>query len=87
LYNSDSESEDDEEEGDQPQKGRPIKPLAKGKGAKGPPQQEKAGRTKEKQTGQSYIRDEGDEPMDLLSRSIAGGITCERRGLATRVHC
>jgi hypothetical protein len=33
LYNSDSESDDDDEEDEQAaQKGRPIKPLAKGKG-------------------------------------------------------
>lgn len=31
---------------------------------------------KGKQGGQ-FIRNEGDEPMDLLSRSIAGGISCE----------
>jgi ribosomal RNA-processing protein 12 len=80
LYNSDSESDDDDEEDEQAaQKGRPIKPLAKGKGGK----QQQSQQAKEKEPRrdrtqiQTYIRDEGDEPMDLLSRSIAGGVTSE----------
>ena len=76
LYNSDTESEDedDEEEG---QKGRPVKPL--GKAAKGQAQKEGKKDRREKEKNQAYIRAEGDEPMDLLSRSIAGGVTSESR--------
>lgn len=80
MYNSDSDDDDDEEddEGQQgnqrgQQKGRPIKPMGK---VKGKPEQPQRGR-KEKEGGQAYIRNEGDEPMDLLSRSIAGGVSCK----------
>ena len=78
LYNSDSDSDDesdDEEQGQRAQqKGRPIKPLGKVKGKK---EEQPRGGRREKDAGQTYIRNEGDEPMDLLSRSIAGGVSCE----------
>lgn len=61
LYNSDSDLESDGED-DQ----RPIKPLSK--------RQRKAAAAAAA-AGQTYIRNEGDDPMDLLSRSIAGGVT------------
>ncbi|ORY31769.1 NUC173 domain-domain-containing protein [Naematelia encephala] len=55
-----SDSDLSDNDDDETSKGRPIKPLGK----KG-----------KKDTNASYIRHEGDEPMDLLSRSIAGGVT------------
>ncbi|RSH79233.1 uncharacterized protein EHS24_001272 [Apiotrichum porosum] len=60
LYNSDSDLESDGEKDD-----RPIKPLSK--------RQKKAAAAAAADA--AYIRNEGDEPMDLLSRSIAGGVT------------
>lgn len=42
--------------------GRPIKPLSK--------RERKAAAN-----NATYIRNDGDEPMDLLSRSIAGGVS------------
>lgn len=64
LYNSDTEDESsDDEEVVRGKNGRPIKPLAK--------------KGKEKPVQGQYIRNEGDQPMDLLSRSIAGGISRE----------
>ena len=36
-----------------------------------------AGAARKRENGASYIRNEGDEPMDLLSRSIAGNVACE----------
>lgn len=61
LYNSDSDLESDGEE-----EARPVKPLSK--------RQRKAAAAAAA-AGQTYIRNEGDDPMDLLSRSIAGGVT------------
>jgi ribosomal RNA-processing protein 12 len=74
LYNSDSDASDDDDEAEGQTRGRPIKPLAKGKAGK---REEK---TKRREDGQTYIRNEGDEPMDLLSRSIAGGISSKFKG-------
>lgn len=42
-------------------------------------QKEKKDKKKELKDTTSYIRNEGDEPMDLLSRSIAGNIASEYR--------
>jgi ribosomal RNA-processing protein 12 len=61
LYNSDSDLESDGEE-----ESRPVKPLSK--------RQRKAAAAAAA-AGQTFIRNEGDDPMDLLSRSIAGGVT------------
>lgn len=63
LYNSDS---DDGEEEQADEDDRPFKAM--GKRA-----QRRAAAAAEAET--EYIRDEGDDPMDLLSRSIAGGVT------------
>ncbi|WWD18835.1 hypothetical protein CI109_103290 [Kwoniella shandongensis] len=69
LYNSDSDLSSDGEEDDS----RPAQQQKGGKRAQQQAaQQAKKGRGNE---GAAYIRNEGDEPMDLLSRSIAGGIT------------
>lgn len=74
LYNSDSDaSDDDDDDEGQGQRGRPIKPLAKGKAGRREEKREE--KNKRRDEGQTYIRNEGDEPMDLLSRSIAGGIS------------
>lgn len=59
LYNSDSDDEDNKEEE------REYKPLSK--------RQRKAQAALAAQ--EAYIRAEGDDPMDLLSRSIAGGVS------------
>ncbi|TYJ52160.1 hypothetical protein B9479_007232 [Cryptococcus floricola] len=71
LYNSDSDidSDDDEEkDAGRPQKGQ--------KGKKGQQQQaQQQGKKGKKTDGDLYIRNDEDEPMDLLSRSIAGGVT------------
>nr|XP_019045182.1 ribosomal RNA-processing protein 12 [Kwoniella bestiolae CBS 10118]OCF24112.1 ribosomal RNA-processing protein 12 [Kwoniella bestiolae CBS 10118] len=68
LYNSDSDLSDDndDDEDERPQKGR-----------KGQQQQQQQQNKRGKQASERdnrYIRNEGDEPMDLLSRGIAGGI-------------
>ncbi|BEI80482.1 hypothetical protein CcaverHIS002_0110110 [Cutaneotrichosporon cavernicola] len=71
LYNSDSDLESDGEE-----EARPIKPpLSK--------RQRKAAAAAAA-AGQTFIRNEGDEPMDLLSRSIAGGVTSADPSAASR---
>ncbi|WVQ84214.1 hypothetical protein IAT38_006365 [Cryptococcus sp. DSM 104549] len=74
LYNSESDlsDDDDEDEGDKrPQRGG--KQQAGQQGKRGQQQQQQQAQKKGK--GQAvYIRNEGDEPMDLLSRSIAGGV-------------
>ena len=75
LYNSDSDASDDDDEEAPAQRGRPIKPLAKGKAGKREEKREE--KSKRREDGKTYIRNEGDEPMDLLSRSIAGGISSE----------
>ncbi|WRT66755.1 uncharacterized protein IL334_003718 [Kwoniella shivajii] len=70
LYNSESDisSDDDNEEDSRPtQKGR------KGQQQQQQQQQNRKGKQNTKQDTR-YIRNEGDEPMDLLSRSIAGGV-------------
>ncbi|CAK9785021.1 putative ribosomal protein [Cutaneotrichosporon oleaginosum] len=70
LYNSDSDLESDGEE-----ESRPIKPLSK--------RQRKAAAAAAA-AGQTFIRNEGDDPLDLLSRSIAGGITRADPSVAAR---
>ncbi|WWC88271.1 uncharacterized protein L201_003178 [Kwoniella dendrophila CBS 6074] len=68
LYNSDSDLSDgdsDDEEARPNQKGR------KGQQQQQQQQQNKKGK---QDRDNRYIRNEGDEPMDLLSRNIAGGI-------------
>lgn len=42
-----------------------------------PQQTNKQSRKDRKAGEQQFIRNEGDQPMDLLSRSIAGGISSE----------
>ncbi|WWC63041.1 uncharacterized protein I303_105640 [Kwoniella dejecticola CBS 10117] len=64
LYNSDSDLSDDGEDDDQPAQSQ--------KGRKGQQQAKKGKLTNERDN--RYIRNEGDEPMDLLSRGIAGGV-------------
>ncbi|WVQ73553.1 hypothetical protein IAR50_003131 [Cryptococcus sp. DSM 104548] len=70
LYNSDSDldsdEEDEEKDAGKGQKGQ--------KGKKGQQQQQQNKKGK-KADGDLYIRNDEDEPMDLLSRSIAGGVT------------
>ncbi|ORX37048.1 putative ribosomal protein [Kockovaella imperatae] len=63
LYNSDSESESAASDDDEPVR----KPSGK--------QQLKSAMKKKPAPGQGYIRAEGDQPLDLLSRSIAGGVS------------
>lgn len=70
LYNSDSDLESDGEQDE-----RPVKPLSK--------RQRKAAAAAAA-AGQTYIRNEGDDPMDLLSRSIAGGVTRADPNAASR---
>jgi ribosomal RNA-processing protein 12 len=73
LYNSDSE-DDTDDSGDEQK--RPTKGLPKGKpGQQSKGQGQGQEREKKREKGQAYIRGDGDEPMDLLSRSIAGGIS------------
>jgi ribosomal RNA-processing protein 12 len=84
LYNSDSdlESEDDTPSG-------PVVNATRGKGPqasqttlyqqrpggkKDPKQKDKEPKKRE---GQSFIRGDGDDPLDLLSRSIAGNVASE----------
>lgn len=59
MYNSDSDLGSDDEDEVKKPNGRPIKPLSK----------------KDRKGESTYIRSEGDNPMDLLSRSIAGRVT------------
>lgn len=74
LYNSDSDLSSDEDE-DAPGKGR-NQAQGKGqiKGKKAQQQQQQQQREK-REKGDVYIRNDEDEPMDLLSRSIAGGVS------------
>lgn len=65
LYNSDSDLESDGDEDEAPQQ------------AKSGRQQKAGKKDKKRDANASYIRNEGDEPMDLLSRSIAGNVACE----------
>lgn len=60
MYNSDTDDELDEEDGQVP-RGKNGKPIQ--------------GKKERKAAGTAYIRNEGDQPIDLLSRSIAGGIS------------
>ncbi|KAK4688051.1 ribosomal RNA-processing protein 12, partial [Tremellales sp. Uapishka_1] len=70
LYNSDSDlGSDDEDETGPKMNGRAIKPL---------------GRKDKRAANNAYIRNEGDEPMDLLSRSIAGGVSSADPSAASR---
>jgi ribosomal RNA-processing protein 12 len=71
LYNSDSDLESDEGEDEGSKGGRQIKPLGGNKKGK-----------KAQQSG-AYIRNEGDQPMDLLSRSIAGGVSSESQSASS----
>ncbi|WVR06684.1 hypothetical protein IAU60_003716 [Kwoniella sp. DSM 27419] len=84
LYNSDSDLSDvgSDNEGDAPARGQGRGQQQGQKGgrkqqmsaqAQSQAQQAKNQRGKNA-AGQTYIRNEGDEPMDLLSRSIAGGV-------------
>lgn len=68
LYNSDSDLGSDGEDDS-----RPIKPLSK--------RQRKAAAAA---ASAQYIRNDGDEPMDLLSRSIAGGVSRADPAAASR---
>jgi ribosomal RNA-processing protein 12 len=82
LYNSDSDAES---ENDVPEQSGPNATRGKGpqptqssqfQSRKGAPVQKEKKERKLKDTT-SYIRNEGDEPMDLLSRGIAGGVASE----------
>lgn len=82
LYNSDSDAES---ENDVPEQSGPNATRGKGpqptqssqfQSRKGAPVQKEKKEKKLKDTT-SYIRNEGDEPMDLLSRGIAGGVASE----------
>ena len=69
MYNSDSDESGDEDDQAlvQGQRGKqqPGKNASNAKPAR-----------KDRHAGeQQYIRNEGDQPMDLLSRSIAGGVS------------
>lgn len=78
LYNSDSDLSSDEDE-DAPAKGRTQaqgKGQVKGKRAQQQQQQQQQQqRERREKGGDVYIRNDEDEPMDLLSRSIAGGVS------------
>lgn len=78
LYNSDSDlSSDEDEDGDATAKGQVQaqgKGQVKGKRAQQQQQQQQQRERREK-GGTVYIRNDEDEPMDLLSRSIAGGVS------------
>ena len=84
LYNSDSdaESENDvpvaEQSGPNATRGKGPQPTQSSQfqSRKGAPVQKEKKERKLKDTT-SYIRNEGDEPMDLLSRGIAGGVASE----------
>ena len=47
---------------------------------------EKKDKEKKLKDTTSYIRNEGDEPMDLLSRSIAGNVASESFSLFSFLH-
>jgi ribosomal RNA-processing protein 12 len=72
LYNSDSDLGSDGEGGEAASE-RYVKPLSK--------RQKKAAAAA---AAAQYIRAEGDEPMDLLSRSIAGGVSAADPSAASR---
>jgi ribosomal RNA-processing protein 12 len=84
LYNSDSdlESEDDTPSapvvnatrGKGPQASQTTLYQQRPGGKKDPKQKDKEPKKRE---GQSFIRGDGDEPLDLLSRSIAGNVASE----------
>ena len=73
MYNSDSDSGSDDED----EQGGNGAQKRGGKSQQAQQAQGKNGANKrDKRAGQQqFIRNEGDEPMDLLSRSIAGGVT------------
>ena len=71
LYNSDSDIGTDDDDD------RPAQSQANGKGKGQAAKQGKKDKREKSREGQAYIKNEGDEPMDLLSRSIAGGISSE----------
>lgn len=69
LYNSDSDLSDS---------GSDDEPVRGGQGGqKGRKQPKTILKKRTEERGSAYIRNEGDEPMDLLSRSIAGGVASE----------
>ncbi|WVQ96562.1 hypothetical protein IAU59_003667 [Kwoniella sp. CBS 9459] len=78
LYNSDSDVSDDGSDDEDQNTSR----AANARGRKGQQQQQQQQQGKKGRQagagagagGAAYIRNEGDEPMDLLSRSIAGGV-------------
>lgn len=84
LYNSDSDLGSDGED-DAPAPARGGRPQQGGRLAQGQQQQQQQQRGGKKdvnpknkrETSTAYIRNEGDEPMDLLSRSIAGNVACK----------
>lgn len=84
LYNSDSDLSSDEDE-DAPAKGRTQaqgKGQVKGKRAQQQQQQQQQQqRERREKGGDVYIRNDEDEPMDLLSRSIAGGVSTNNPAL------
>jgi ribosomal RNA-processing protein 12 len=47
------------------------------RGRNGKPIPGQAAGKKDRNAGAAYILNEGDQPMDLLSRSIAGGVSSE----------
>jgi hypothetical protein len=65
LYGSESELDDSDDEMGGAQRGDQNGPKGKGKGK---------GREKDAR-GPQYIREDGDEPMDLLDRTLAGRIS------------
>jgi hypothetical protein len=86
LYNSDSDLESDDDtpsgpvvnatRGKGPQASQTTLYQQRPGGKKDPKQKDKEPKKKERE-GQSYIRGDGDEPLDLLSRSIAGNVASE----------
>jgi ribosomal RNA-processing protein 12 len=72
LYNSDTDLESDEDDEEAARGGRQIKSL---------------GKKSKKVQGGAYIRNEGDQPMDLLSRSIAGGVSSKSFLISSAISC
>lgn len=81
LYNSDSDLGSDDDADDdappRPQASKGGRFQSQQQQFQQQQQQQKGGKKdKKREANASYIRNEGDEPMDLLSRSIAGNVAC-----------
>lgn len=84
LYNSDSDFSSDEDEGGNATAKGQVQAQGKGqvKGKRAQQQQQQQQQRERREKGGAvYIRNDEDEPMDLLSRSIAGG------GVSSKSSC